>query len=1428
MELDRLQIKIDANAAQANRSINNLIKKLLTLSTNLGSVDTGKLNNIASGIKSISDASAGFKGKSGKASEITSLANALKKFSNIDTTSLYGISSAMKNLSSGIGSIGSVNVTGMTNLISSISKLGGKNATQGAKNLITVKDDLVKFVQGMNSIGNLNFNTAGLSNLISSISRLGLKSTTQATKNLPTMSAQLQNFVRQMNNIGSSTFDTSTLLNLANAISRLGGKNVTQSIVNLPLLTKELANLFNALAKVPAVNQNVINMTNSLAKLASTGSKSGSAVRSLSGSLNSYHSSATKAAKSSKGLVSQIGMFYARFFLAVRGVKQFWKSIESSMNYVEVLNYFNAAFGQVAENAVGQWKEAGYDSAEAYYDSFTKRAEQLTQKMTGYSVSESGMLTATGTKNMGINPSELMNYQAMFGQMSSSMGIASENALTLSNVLTEIGADLASVKNMDFNKVWEDMASGLAGMSRTLDKYGVNIRNVNLQTKLNELGIQANITALNQNEKALLRTIILLDSTKYAWGDLSDTINQPANQLRLLRSNFSNLARTIGNIFLPIVANVLPYLNGLAIALQRVAENIVKMLGFKDFDWGGLGGTKGASDSISNIYDEADNTSDALDNATDSAKELKNQLMSFDEVDKLTEPTESTSSTKTGSGLDAAGSAALDKAFQDAASAYQKAWDEAFANMEQKSTDIANKITKVFSRIADAATPTKKALQNLWNDGLKKLTNFSGGALNDFYKDFLVPVGKWTLGTGIPKLIDALNDFLNKIKWNKLRKNLDNFWKGIEPFVEGFGDGLIKFFKGITNIGATVINLAGDAIGGVGKILINFGGENVKKAGEVLATALSGIFTGLVLYKSLQFVATLVMGWVDAFKKFSLIFTTGSGILLAASIIFGIASALANLIRENKHVDIEISANVQEALDDMQKAIEKYDEVKENFSSKLEDVDSEYSGIETIANKYFELSSNYDNLTESEKELLSFYSSELQKALPEINGYINEQTNAFTGSKEELNAIIDKTKEYYKLEATKEYLVEAYKTQAKLKKQLDEYTSKVNESVKKENELRDAYKKSLSVYEESGTVFSRVFDSIGGFATGTYSKAKEASDKAYEAYATAKKESEALIDSHDEVLKKYEESIADIDYWEQEVTDAYQNQSKSIEEYSKSATKTFENEKRESSETAEQLIKDSEKTYQRTSQIHGGISKSFSDTTNKMVSDSAAAVNNTNANFSNLLTPSLNVNTAPFVQNSANAVNSTNDLLRTSIFSPSLSVNTSNFSNSVYNVVNYANNSLAGIKTTVLQMDTSDAMYAVNKFIGGVKDGLSKIDFNMKLLKGDTTPTETLLGLSLIPQYATGGFPEDGMFFANHNELVGQFSNGKTAVANNDQITAGIERAAYNGMKRALAESNGKQSVNISLEANTAGLFKAVQKEADNYTRRTGESAFVF
>ena len=77
-------------------------------------------------------------------------------------------------------------------------------------------------------------------------------------------------------------------------------------------------------------------------------------------------------------------------------------------------------------------------------------------------------------------------------------------------------------------------------------------------------------------------------------------------------------------------------------------------------------------------------------------------------------------------------------------------------------------------------------------------------------------------------------------------------------------------------------------------------------------------------------------------------------------------------------------------------------------------------------------------------------------------------------------------------------------------------------------------------------------------------------------------------------------------------------------------------------------------------------------------------------------------------------------------------------------------------------------------------------------------------GSIYLQGFATGGFPEDGLFMANHGELVGQFSNGRTAVANNEQITEGIADAVYGAFMSAFSETGGNggddRPVNVYLD----------------------------
>lgn len=105
------------------------------------------------------------------------------------------------------------------------------------------------------------------------------------------------------------------------------------------------------------------------------------------------------------------------------------------------------------------------------------------------------------------------------------------------------------------------------------------------------------------------------------------------------------------------------------------------------------------------------------------------------------------------------------------------------------------------------------------------------------------------------------------------------------------------------------------------------------------------------------------------------------------------------------------------------------------------------------------------------------------------------------------------------------------------------------------------------------------------------------------------------------------------------------------------------------------------------------------------------------------------------------------------------------------------------------------------------------------------------LSVPEIPQFETGGFPEDGLFFANHTELVGQFSNGQTAVANNAQITEGIANAVYpavyNAVMAAMSNTNG-QNGDVVVQIDGKEVFRSTQKYASQYLAMTGQPAFEF
>lgn len=750
-----------ANAAKSLQNVNssnftklaNGLEKIASIDSSkletLGRIDGNSFRGIGEGVKSLAIGLQNLQGI--KKSDFNRLASGIERLASIQPGNIETVGNALKPLADGISILSNAKFDNKNfqNFINSLTRLANANVSGLANvDFSTLGNSIKSLAETLSGAEKVQQNTISMTNAIAKLASAGENANITAEA-LPNLAAKLKDFMQTMSGAEKLEADTiaftQALAQLANA-----GKKAEITATELPKLGEELKKVFDTMSAAPRISKNTIAFTQALAQLANAGGRANTSLGTLgtnlgktSSSMNGLENITQKATLNLKSMARQLlaaAGIYVSIYGAVKGLKN---AIKSSMDYVETLNYFNAAFGQVAEKAdLSSFEKMGYESAEAYFNSFSERAEQITQKMTGFKVSESGMLLNTNEKNLGINPEQLMNYQAMFGQMSNSMGVVSENALLMSDALTKIGADLASVRNMDFDKVWTDMASGLAGMSRTLDKYGANIRNVNLQQKLNELGIEANISALNQNDKALLRTIILLDSTRYAWGDMANTIQQPANQLRLIQSNFANLSRTIGNIFLPIIAKVLPYINAMVIALQRLAEKIVLLLGFENFEWGGIGGGT-SSDILSQIYDDTEDVAGALSEATEKAKEFKNQLLGFDEVNKLTEPTEDISTTDVG--LSGGNVGALDTAFKDIVSEYQIAWNKAFEDMENKANNIADKIVNVFKNKdykgigTYISTNISDALASInWESVYQGAKNFGTG-LAEFLNGLITP-----------------------------------------------------------------------------------------------------------------------------------------------------------------------------------------------------------------------------------------------------------------------------------------------------------------------------------------------------------------------------------------------------------------------------------------------------------------------------------------------------------------------------------------------------------------------------------------------------------------------------------------------------------------------------------------------------------------
>lgn len=1382
-EIDSLQININAKAKNAEDSVDTLIRKLDALSTSLGRVNGSSLSGLANGVQRLGMAAQTLKGV--KATDYNRIASGFDKFSKIDSSGLSQTANGLNTLAKGMVALSSVpnlqNITPAINAIKNLARvdMSGFDSTK----MTSMANTISSFANQLSSVGKIE---SSVTRVVSAMARLS--GSGQYIGNVavyfPQLGSQVTSLVSSL--AGAGTIDIG-ITKVVDGIARLAsaGNKVQVTVANLKALGDGVISLIERLRNVPQLNSNIANTIQGLGNIAVSGSRAGTVVNGLGNNVSRTSnlfgrlSSAIKGAnKSSKGFVSAIGMFYAKFFLAIRAVKGLGRAIVSAQDYIEDFNYFAVAMQKVGEDSRENWKEAGYESAQAYADSFKSRFQDLQKQMTGYNVDvETGELNYQISHNLGLNISEVTRFQSAIAQITNSAGMLGETSVMTSKALSMLSADLSSLSNQDLSDVMNNMQSAIVGQSRAVYKFGIDITSAGLaQTALNH-GIKVNIKDLDQQSKMQLRALTMLEQSKVAYGDLARTINQPANQLRMLRAGFSNLARTVGQIFLPIIQKIYPYLNAVVMVLQEFAEWIARLTGAN---------FKGADTSISlPDYEPAEDGSETVaENTAKAAKaanKLSDNLQGFDIINKL----DDNSSSDDGGGASGGGRPSdidLSKEIAKALANYEKIWNDAFKSNKNKAVQLAEKIKKAlidgwkkgdFSKVGMAFanwinnglskipwTKIKETTKNI----AKSIATFLNGAINGL--DWAL-VGT-TLAEGFNTATDSLYTFVTTFDWLK-------FGKGIAT---GLNAAINKYDW--TKLGKTL----GSSLRGIIQTAFSFV-ENFNFAdfGEKIGNAINGFFADMGKVDS----RTGLTGWQELGKSLS---DSVKGILETLNTAFGtvdwkeVGRSIGQFLGE---IDWGgILSNVGELIGNALWA-----SLEVAISAFAEDPKGVASAVVVALTGVFalkKLKGIKNVLGDNVKNLLS-------GAIK--NGISNVKT---TKLGEELSEkLLSVTKKASNLKGLG--LSVAFATvsitfaKSAWGKVFDEYTT---------DEIEDA------VHE----TFHQAFNSLPGkvflwFTTGGL--AGELINQIVKAI-TGEDMKDRLADGFASVFTGLG-AVFSGEYSGQEWADAL--------------AQTFDDLGDTVSKGAGKLV-DKVKPYftkKKWEEIGSGIKSGIQtkwDSLQSWFNETALG------NFISKIKDKLSKD------NIQNSVGSFKEAIKSkwTDFTDWWDGEKTGFGLFYNNLKEKF--SLENMKKafsdigTALKTAFSAGIESIKQLWNKFADGLNaklKLEIPDIELGGKKIFNKKTLDFGKIPKFETGGFPEDGLFLANHNELIGKFSNGQTAVANNQQITDGIAKAVapavYSAVKQALAEMPTQSIGDVYLDGkkisdNVVGHINQVSRSRGN------------
>lgn len=664
----------------------------------------------------------------------------------------------------------------VTKVVNSLDKLAGSIAT------------LKQASAGMSGLDKITSFLNGLSNVNPTASAKSINTVVNAIKKIPAAVSGL-NGVDFYSMSGSITQLTSALAPL--------------SILDVSNL-KALGSAFNAIGKVPDLTDKL--KATDLDSFASSCQKISAALTPLVSQLDKVGNAFAKLPPQLSKVVAQAN----RVTAANEKQRKSYLSLSNQMNGFMRNMAKLVSLKAIAEylgNAVAKFNDF-YEATDLFHNAMgnlSGEADTLISKMQGL---------------LGVDPTKAMTYMATIQSLGTSFGLTSDKAYVLSKNLTQLAYDEGSYWNKDVAETFTAMSSAISGEIEPIRRLGVDLSQARLQQELLALGFNKQVSSLSQADKAVLRYIAIMKQTANVQGNLAQTIQSPANQIKILKAQLDMLAKSVGSLLYPAMKSILPPLIAAVQLIREFVQWVAKLMGvkvvFTDF-------TKSA-DSVGGIGDAMDDTTDSTKKA---AKALKDYTMGFDELN-IIDPTQGSS----GSGSGASAGNILGDVDLSGYDMF-KQYNEEFAKQIDA---IKQKIKAMLPLIATVATAFAAwKLTNLITDIVDAISKMNA------LKSIVLGLGVFTVGivleiTGIK---DAIENGVNG-------KNFAEIVLGALIGTTGaaiLGKGIAQFI--VTGFGNTAVGAAIKAAGG-------------STAGAIIGAAVGGVVTGIPMF---------VTGVYDAVKN---------------------------------------------------------------------------------------------------------------------------------------------------------------------------------------------------------------------------------------------------------------------------------------------------------------------------------------------------------------------------------------------------------------------------------------------------------------------------------------------------------------------------------------------------------------------------------